>query len=817
MFKNYLKLALCATVLAGASILDVQAQNGTNPIADYYNGPEGYPAWTREIKWENTINMGSYTNGANDFEKFESARDELYAQGGGVLYYPAGTYTFSVPSGPNGRGLMLKKGVVIVGDRPAAGDDKAVPSLDYDQMEFHGLNNMPTKFVFEDTIINNFDGTTGAIPKMWNMIGLAKGAGESNWGDISHVGIAWVEIQKGYVYFPFGSDRAYAPTWGESTCWLGGTNAQGQSNNKVVNGWQNRVPDGSHPMDAFVGCQEVGTAYSKLGQKMFAFGVRLTNSMVSNYAIDPTGRIGDGFIETNGWRFGAKLSLNGKNLFIANNVVDKPTASFVTQVKISGAGNHRDQIVPFSEPTGTVRNILFDYGYGIGIDINKSHASFMWNRCAYNDTNSLFYAENIVIRDNWVYNHGNKGYELSGKWVIVKGNVNWRDFHHHRNSPYPNIQTGAFEGFINYSNGRFWTQESVDDHMSRAFDNAGANLWIDQNNYSSTGSNTANDGEGILWQPHNGVDVFSVAVTRNYKDNRPGDSGYIAPYDCDIVGLLQFENINLRRGSVGLVAAGTHYHADLSFINNWNDVARTDLAIPRGVGPGQTESPNTQDFIIACPTGDPFAPDVTVTWDETKKAIAIEWEDRTSNEIGYRIDRKRATDADWTTIAYRPRKETTTEWYWAPSTRGDYGPKPHGCGDITADFNPTKWMDYLTGGETTYQYRVVAINCAEDAQFADEETVTFPLVGLATEVTLPNLGLYPNPAKDHIKVVYEGTGSGMANIVIRDMSGRQIDSFSYLLNAQNEFTINTGKYNKGMYLLEYSFGKTRYKKKMVIE
>ena len=58
--------------------------------------------------------MAQYNIGANDFEKFENARDFLAANGGGVLYYPAGTYDFrDHPTGPMGRGLMLKTGVVI--------------------------------------------------------------------------------------------------------------------------------------------------------------------------------------------------------------------------------------------------------------------------------------------------------------------------------------------------------------------------------------------------------------------------------------------------------------------------------------------------------------------------------------------------------------------------------------------------------------------------------------------------------------------------------------------------------------------------------
>ena len=81
-----------------------------NPVASYY-GNGNYPLWTNQIKWDNIIDMSTYTNGSNTFERFENARDELYSQGGGVLYYPAGTYDFSdMPSsGRSGRGLPCRR------------------------------------------------------------------------------------------------------------------------------------------------------------------------------------------------------------------------------------------------------------------------------------------------------------------------------------------------------------------------------------------------------------------------------------------------------------------------------------------------------------------------------------------------------------------------------------------------------------------------------------------------------------------------------------------------------------------------------------
>ncbi|MCC5839246.1 MAG: hypothetical protein JJT96_03900 [Opitutales bacterium] len=94
----------------------LSAQPTYNPVSAHYGSDTGYPAWTETIRWNNVIDMSAYTNGSNHFERFENARDELHAQGGGVLFYPAGTYVFDLPDvgfgpgiGPASRGLMLQE------------------------------------------------------------------------------------------------------------------------------------------------------------------------------------------------------------------------------------------------------------------------------------------------------------------------------------------------------------------------------------------------------------------------------------------------------------------------------------------------------------------------------------------------------------------------------------------------------------------------------------------------------------------------------------------------------------------------------------
>ncbi|WP_293271561.1 MULTISPECIES: O-antigen ligase family protein [unclassified Microcoleus] len=97
-----------------------------NPIDSRY-GKQSYP-WTSEIKWSCAYNIQDFQGGTL-IDRFNFARDIAAANGGGVVYFPAGTYEF-----PDS--IYLKSGVVIRGETPAMTDAKQT------------LYNPPTKFVF---------------------------------------------------------------------------------------------------------------------------------------------------------------------------------------------------------------------------------------------------------------------------------------------------------------------------------------------------------------------------------------------------------------------------------------------------------------------------------------------------------------------------------------------------------------------------------------------------------------------------------------------------------------------------------------------
>lgn len=86
-----------------------------NPIASVY-GKDAYP-WTNQLRWDCVYNINNFS-GSSLIEKFNKARDAAAANGGGVVYFPAGTYIFT-------DNIELKDGVILRGETPSVKDAKS--------------------------------------------------------------------------------------------------------------------------------------------------------------------------------------------------------------------------------------------------------------------------------------------------------------------------------------------------------------------------------------------------------------------------------------------------------------------------------------------------------------------------------------------------------------------------------------------------------------------------------------------------------------------------------------------------------------------
>ncbi len=636
-----------------------------NPIAEYYGSTKGYPNWTDEIHWDNQINMAEYTNGENDFEKFENARDELFNQGGGVLYYPSGTYDFSdAPvEEPRGRGLMLRSNVVILGDAPTFASDAT-----------EGEMLLKTKFKFK--FLNKGD---GEIPAPWNIVGVLPSE-EEDIQDISNIGIAWIHLQGATVYF--GPQMSWGETYATAGAWYSKKASTGR--------WSNRKPDGTHPIDPFAGIG-ADKQYLGAGKNKFVFGCVLEDAVVSNDNIVDYTEKGD--FDYYMYKFGSRIGVYGENIFIANNLLPKSTKSFAYS-HTTGITKSNQCNQSFGEHQ---RTIIFDYGKTFGIDVNKGYLNVCRNK------NNGYFERGVVIRDNYVYNHGSKGFEISGEWMTVINNHNERDYLKEGDDVY-GLGVGwelTLDGFYESVQGG---NGCLSDNLSRAFDVGGKAVWLDNNSWNNLGSDPGNDGESILCQRHGGTEIHSWAVTHNehkYSYNY-NNKGYLSGYDVHNQGMLVAWNNT--QGTVGNLKGGRLY--DCAFIPG-NLIEKVNI----------NYDPDVNDCITECPEENPQPPEnvKAIRYSISNDYIQISWRDASDKEIGYRIDRRISGSDTWTTTAYRPRKS-----------------KGH-------ENNEQKWFDYLAPTKYEYEYRVVALNCDDNEVGASEP------VGVELVDKTENPQFYPEP------------------------------------------------------------------------
>ena len=763
------------------------AQPKDNPVASHYNNSEGYPTWTDRIHWERTMNMQTYTNGANDFEKFENARDEMFAQGGGVLYYPAGTYNFSnAPvDGPNGRGLMLKSGVVIRGEAPI-GDKNAAD----------GTLSLGTKFIFPMRNIEQPVGTKiGEVPGDWNFVGI-KPDGVQKLKDINDVGIVWVNLVGATVYF--GPDLNWTSSWSTTGSWYASI-VKGEDRNGY--NWKNRVADGTHPIDPFAGSNK---GYVGAGSGRLVFGCQLDDAAVMNNGIDYGSESSiklnsvvspypnkDFFFQ---YKFGARICVHGQHVFVANNVIPISTKNFkFSQVM----GNTKSQANASSCvkdcSTIQIENTIFDYGKQHGIDINKDLLG--WNLGTPLDAFGNYespglYEEDVVVRDNWIFNHGHKGYNISGKWVIVKNNHNERLYLQEGAACY-----GLTSGWMLSSNGFLRTAMGngcISENFSRAFDMAGQAGWIDHNTYNNTGSVPGCDGEGILWQHHGGTQFNSYSVTYNTQIAQTGNGcgsgnpGYQAGWDVNVAGAFIAWNKSYSFiGATGCSGAKKEY--DAVYIN-----------IPGDAQGGIRVCNAANDVVTTCSSGSSPKPTITnVNKLADSTGVVIEWTDNSTYELAFRIERSIGDSLSWDTIAYRPRKSA-------------------GCVQ-----NEQKWVDYLAPRNVKLYYRVIAVNCENDNSGATYATLPLVIsnvnyVTTATETYLQpsDVVLYPVPSSQRFSISILNSKNENFDVTIFTITGAKIKTQIHLMNHQS---IEVGDLQNGVYLVEIKTNNVSVFKKLIIK
>jgi len=701
-------LVLAAGVLAVRSAI---AQPIDNPVASFYTGPEGHPAWIEDIRWDQVYDVTTYgggvgMNGTQNFAAFEAARDAAFAAGGGVIYFPAGNFSITLPDagqgsgvGPSSRGLMLRNGTVLRGATPT-GDRWARPT---DAHPGDGNLTLSTRLIFNGRTRADYNGTNTTIPADWGLVGLKPEPGQGV-KDVHRVGVVWIELQRATIYW--GADYQWASTWNASAAWLGGST---KNTWPAGNPWSSRVPDGTHPGDTFCGAFAPGGAFTAnftgSGAGRLVFGCKLVDAMPVNDFFWPSGRGANGVASAFGvYRFCGRIAAYGSDVFIANNVLPKSANNFFYR-----------QWTRDKDNSIAARDVLWDCANSIGIDVNKS----LHGIGKPTQPGSGYYEPGVIVRDNFVFSRGNKGYEISGQWALVQNNHNERYRLDYTMPPdYPRAGTSQTANSDSWYCQTPANSESAYDYLSRGFDLGGRNLWASRCTVNNTGS-PGNDGEGIMAQRHNNLDVYSWAFTDNrqfnvnYGAGTSGELGWIGSYAQHIYGFLLLRNIN--DNTVGHLGPGSWRMLDM----NWVDNIRNNGA-SAGISSSHNGVYTPKDFSSSNHTNAVNPPaNLTVTPLVDHKGVQLDWTDTASNELGFRVER-RINEGPWQIVAYRPAINQSKNG--AITGNDSFSPTP------INQLNNPRWVDYTAPRERRLEYRVFAINGNDDESFA---TAISPPLGIA--------------------------------------------------------------------------------------
>jgi len=407
-----------------------------------------------------------------------------------------------------------------------------------------------------------------------------------------------------------------------------------------------------------------------------------------------------------------------------------------------------------------------------------------------------------VVMDNYTFQHGNKGYEMAGKWMVVKRNVrtgSWLKAYNHCYQCGSDVTSDNIYGLrtdVNFIGGQYrgWFNslkggtdcKYTDDNMSRAMDATGWNTWFDSNYWDQTGSNPGVDGEGILFQRQGCVEVFSVAQTNNKQGPCFGSGGgYIHPYDVHIMGMLQGWNDGTK---IGNYCKPGDKQEDFSMIGNTNVLGVVD--------PVSKCAADVIDTITWCNGATPATPSaLTVLHNSSEKFNLVSWTDNASNEVAFKIEKRVVGTTDWTTVAFRPVNMTggisgtdpvsgnsnPAGWVY-PGLDINSTPRSAVCGTENVDLNPQQWRDYFLVPGKVYEYRVIAMGCTQ----TDLTAATNPQVQVNVqymESIKDGLLLFPIPASELFNIRMENPVRGKINIAIMDMQGKIVKSMPFYKTA----------------------------------
>ncbi len=329
--------------------------------------------WTSGFSWDRVISVQDVP-GQSIEERLAFAQNKLSEQGGGVVFFPEGTYYFQDH-------ILLKKGIVLRGTEPLNSEKHnpvvphEFPAAFIDAREPRYL--LGTYFIFPE-YIPSFAGTGTDINTAFKGIRL------ENPDDAEYCGVVNINMLNGHI--ALGTSEALQKNY----------------KNEIMNG------------------------------HMLVFGNILKNAVVVSTAIpaefqQPWQRWPDR-------EYGAITVFACKNILVANNRIPEYDASNFWMRNFSLYPTQKDWE---NKSNLTQHDVLFDYQNRTAIRVNflpMLHQLTIWSiheeldKAVENGTYEQYItpgtlAKGIVIRNNYVFSSGKGGIKTTGDGAYVAFNI----------------------------------------------------------------------------------------------------------------------------------------------------------------------------------------------------------------------------------------------------------------------------------------------------------------------------------------------------------------------------------------------------------
>ena len=477
------------------SLLYIKAQPTNNPVLDKY--PSFTDHWSNLLHWNIVTNVNSVSGlyqtvvaplndlrfpnisgNANilDSLKLQQTMLTISNNGGGILYFPTGTYIFTFD-------LKLVDKVILRGETPPSNK----------QIAINTNFSPPTVFIFPKYMYE----TSVTVP---NTSAFKKIYSPRHCSDL---GLVYLTINRASISF--------RPEWSnvipESTVYYPDLDATTAPINFIPN-----ITPISYSLP-YTAKTYASPQPITIIKNIIVYGVRQLNSAEPTWAADvPRGTQN----ENQRWPNRRAANIDAfvfENCFVANNRLNDDASSGYANTTLNIASDNFTQ-PGYKYSSGTnVYNVIYSHLGHYGIVVNRSklffttktgtaNSSFLYSdwmsiRWAHTpDDEPACFGTGVEVRDNWLVNSYRVKYAVSGNGMILDGNIGEQKSYSTSVDPTGTIAPTGAQTF-----------------ECRGIDFSGWNLTVSNNDVYNFG--VLNDGEGILHQESSGSTVNGAKIINN--------------------------------------------------------------------------------------------------------------------------------------------------------------------------------------------------------------------------------------------------------------------------------------------------------------